>query len=61
MAVEKKKKYWVDQKKRKRFQAPLFRKVITYEVDTKEAEKFLKKNRRLPDHVYLVEDKHESQ
>lgn len=47
--------YKVDAEKRKRFQEPLFKKVITYEVDQAEAEKFLKRNGRLPEHVYAVE------
>lgn len=50
----KKKKYRIDMTKRKRFQAPLFRKVTTYEVNPEEVEKYYKRNGRLPEHVYEV-------
>lgn len=45
--------YKVDATKRKRFPAPMFKKV--YEVNQEEAKKFLKRNGRLPNHVYAVE------
>ena len=49
------KKYMVDEENRKRFPEPLFTTVVTHEVNSEEVEKFLKRNKRLPDHVYLVE------
>ena len=46
------KKYEVDESKRKRFPSPMFKR--TYVVDEVEVEKFLKRNGRLPSHVHAV-------
>jgi hypothetical protein len=48
-------KYRVDVSKRKRFKKPMFKKVVTYIVNDAEVEKFLKRNKRLPDHVCPIE------
>lgn len=49
-------KYRVDTTKRKRFRAPMFKKVITYIINDAEVDKFIKVNKRLPDHVYRIEE-----
>ena len=54
MANNKKPKYRVDVSKRKRFPEPLFEK--TYIVNEAEVEKFVKRNKRLPEHVYEVKE-----
>ncbi len=54
MAKNKKPKYRVDVSKRKRFPEPLFTK--TYIVNEAEVAKFVKRNKRLPEHVYEVRD-----
>lgn len=53
MATKKKIKYRVDEKKRKRFPAPMF--TVKHVVNAEEVEKFYKRNGRLPEHVYPVE------
>lgn len=52
VAKNKEPKYWVDQEKRKRFPKKLFKKV--YVPVEAEMEAFIKRNKRLPEHVYEV-------
>ncbi len=52
--AEKKVKYRVDEKKRKRFPAPMF--TVKYIVNAEEVEKYRKRHRRLPNHVYEVKE-----
>ena len=59
MANNKKPKYRVDWAKRKRFPKPLFKKM--YVIDEVELAKFVKRKKRLPEHVYEVEDNDERQ
>lgn len=47
-------KYRVDETQRKRFPAPMFK--VQHLVSTKEVEEFYKRNGRLPEHVYPVEE-----
>jgi len=56
MAKNIKPKYRVDESKRKRFPPPLFITTVKHEVNEVEVEKFLKRNGRLPDHVYRVKE-----
>lgn len=54
-------KYWVDTKKRKRFKRPMFSVATVVTVNDAEVDKFLKRNRRLPDHVHRTEVKDETE
>ena len=54
MANKTKPKYRIDTEKRKRFPAPLFKK--QYVIDEVELAKFVKRNKRLPEHVYEVKE-----
>lgn len=56
-------KYWVDTTKRKRFGGKLFNLTTTTVVNVNDAEvdKFVKQNKRLPDHVYRISEKPEDE
>lgn len=54
-----KQKYWVDEKKRRRFPPSLFERV--YLVKESAVDEFLKRNKRLPEHVHRTEEVEDGQ